>query len=276
MEVKAQSESIIEAVKKAIDDKAWSSGQMTSDKFVEIMDNFKKDFMQEQQQKMESLEKKVDALSAGSTAPSTSQAERTTSTARGGCIYSYSGRFFSVPQDFQFPAKVSLKSGINFWFRGLSIGDEGNFVKPFRELTVKGLPTKKLKDDFKLQWLGCFKNLESSGISLPRVGTNVSQEEVDKLYSEFTAVLKQRFSYCFTKTEDCVTTWSISTWAKKMTRSQVLKDGSDSDKRYLAPATYKNNSNNRNKSRKRKNKENPLYLNRQEKRQNRNNNNNNT
>jgi len=133
----------------------------------------------------------------------------------------------------------------------MTIGDDNNkersnnkngnnflVIKPFRELTSKSFPTTKLKNDFKLHWVGCFKTLENSGIDLPPkrkvlVGNVIShpyqnnnghendaitQEELDRIYNEFIVFLKQRFTYCFAKKKtararDCLTSWTIATWA---------------------------------------------------------------
>ena len=231
--MKAQTESIINAVKAAIDSKAWDSGHITSDRFVGILDSFKRDILNEQQQRLDNLREEVRDLAGGTSA--TVPEERTVYTAGGGCIFFYNGKFFGVPQDFKFPSNVSLKSGIGFWFRGLSVGNEGSYVKPFRELTSKSFATQKLKDEFKLKWLSCFKNLEDSGIMLPRAGQSraISQTELDRIYNEFVSFLKQRYSYCFTKTPDCITVWSIGTWSFRMSRSQVVKFGSASDKSFF-------------------------------------------
>lgn len=272
-EVRAHSVSVVEAVKSAIDAKAWESGQMTAVKFTEIMDEFKKDILKEQQQQIDVLKQKVDELSA---APGIHQTETvgTTSTAAaagGGCTYAYGGKFFSVPQGFKFPDKVSIKTGLNFWFCGMSIGDN-NYVKPFRQLTTKGLSTKKLQDDYRLKWNSFFKHLENSNIVVPSGNTrDLPQATLDGIYSQLIILLKSRYSYCFTKVPDCATVWSIGTWAIKMTRSEVMKHGTDSDKALLPPATNKNNSNGRNKSRKRRNRDNVLYPSRQARRNNNNN-----
>lgn len=266
--MRAHSDKIVDAVKEAIDQKAWDSGQMTSDKFTEIMDKFKTDLLDEQDKKLEGLRQEVMVMNGRTAAPAPeTNSERTDIVVGGGvCTYSYGGKFYLVPQDFQFPKRVSIKDGINFWFRGLSVGNDGNYVKPFRELNTKGLP-KKLGNEYKLHWTGCFKHLESSGIVIPTSNTrNTTQATIDNIYSQFEAWIKQRFTYCFGEHGQNLSKWTIGTWACKMTRSSVMKYGKESDKAFLPEATVRNRSNNRNKKRNRQTAQNPLYRGRQERR----------
>ena len=72
------------------------------------------------------------------------------------------------------------------WLSGLSVGSDRNFIKPFRLIKTKFLPTKKLKDDFKLQYLGVFKLMKSSDIYLPPLDSRlIFQATRDIIYIEF-------------------------------------------------------------------------------------------
>ena len=100
--------------------------------------------------------------------------------------FGYDGWFYDIPKDFEFPKKVSLEVGVRFWLSGLSVGSDRNFIKPFRLIKTKFLPTKKLKDDFKLQYLGVFKLMKSSDIYLPPLDSRlIFQATRDIIYIEF-------------------------------------------------------------------------------------------
>ena len=68
-------------------------------------------------------------------------------------LYQYSGRFFDVPEIFEFP-KVSIRDAMRFWYLGQTVSKDGSqVVKPFR--TIQHLP-KRLQNVFKIQWKGIF------------------------------------------------------------------------------------------------------------------------
>ena len=147
-------------------------------------------------------------------------------------------------------------------------------LKPFCQLTVKSLPTKELQNEYRLKWLGCFKILEDSEIySPPRQQREILEETIESVYNSFIILLQERFKYCF-RTDNPQVKWTIGTWAYRMTRSQVLKCGTQSDIDNLPTATRRNCSNNRDKNRKKRNFSNPLYPIRQQRRIENNNNNN--
>ena len=268
---------LVRVVKEAIDDKAWESGQMTSDRFQTILDGFKTQMLMEQREKLEELRVEVNQMAGGTNGVGGWPVGTTTASHReasNGCTYGYGGKLYSVPEGFEFPKRVTLRAGLGFWFRGISVGSDGNYVKPFRQLTVKSLPTKELQNENRLKWLGCFKILEDSEIySPPRQQREILEETIESVYNSFIILLQERFKYCF-RTDNPQVKWTIGTWAYRMTRSQVLKCGTQSDIDNLPTATRRNCSNNRDKNRKKRNFSNPLYPIRQQRRIENNNNNN--
>ena len=62
-------------------------------------------------------------------------------------IYQYSGRFFDVPQMFEFP-KVSIRDGMRCWYLGQTVLKDGlQVVKSFRR--IQFLP-KRLLNGYKI------------------------------------------------------------------------------------------------------------------------------
>lgn len=274
--MQTQTNTIVDAVKTAIDSKAWEQGHITGDRLAQMLESFKDSIIEKQQEQINALQVQVNGLTGGHVGSTNAPAPPTRTSE--GCVFTYRGKFWMVPEDFKFPPRVNLKNGLNFWFRGLSVGNGGLYVKPFRQLSGPGMPSQKLKNDLKLAWMGCFKVLEAYGINT-RLPSNtirdVPQATIDAIYDEIVAHLRQRFQYCFkSNTSDCIERWSIATWAVRMKRSEVLKNGTPSDKAYLPQATSRNSSNNRNNKRKRKSSQLPLYPIRQERREQRQDNNN--
>ena len=99
-EVHAQSEKIVEAVKQAIDAKAWVSGHMASDKLTDIMNIFKTQLLQEQQEKLDMLREEASVMSERSAAAPARRTKRTDTVVGGGCIYNYGVKFYLVYQGF--------------------------------------------------------------------------------------------------------------------------------------------------------------------------------
>jgi len=247
---------------------------MTTDKFQDILS----DYMEAHKKEIAELRKEVRALNTNPSVITSPNTQGTISSHGSRCAFAHSGGFFYVPKDFQFPKNVDLRSGLRFWFNGLTLGNSSDFVKPFRHITLKGLHTDALKNTYKLTWRRVFKLLDMiEGITIPAASVNtVSESQFSSIYDKLLEFLRDRFSFCFTMTENPHITWTLGTWASRTSRAEVMKRGTDRDKSFLPPASYRNFQNGRsNNNRKRKKRDTVLYPHRQEKRQNRNNNNNN-
>ena len=66
-------------------------------------------------------------------------------------MYSYSGRFFSVPKNFAFPADVKHQRAWTLWLKGMDFLTT-HPVRPFRFLKATMLPTPDLKKQFTNEW----------------------------------------------------------------------------------------------------------------------------
>ena len=105
------------------------------------------------------------------------------------------------------------------------------------------LPTKKLKNAFKLSWKALFSIFEGHALSgLPQDTRTLSVADMTRYYSLCFDQLKGIASYCFTAPKQ-PHSWSISTWAMRTRRSSVLKNGTDQDRVNLPPETFRNRTN---------------------------------
>ncbi len=68
----------------------------------------------------------------------------------------------------------------------------------------------------------------------------LTAETVNNLYNLGTEYLKTRVSYVSEKDKLCHKNWVIATWAKYLSRSVIVKKGTDNNKQHLPVATYLN------------------------------------
>jgi hypothetical protein len=77
----------------------------------------------------------------------------------------------------------------------------------------------------------------------------------ENYYDECVQVLEERVSYCFTNkigTKAYPLNCALSTWSKNISRSHIVKYGTENDKRFFDPPTNRNVSHSEGISRKRK------------------------
>jgi hypothetical protein len=173
--------------------------------------------------------------------------------------FTYDGRFFAVPQSFNFP-KAKLKEGLRLWFRGQSISADGSKrIRPYRQIKLALLP-KKLKDQFKLHFSSIYTYLEKNAPS-EALSVQSPIEDIDKYYKTSVEFLKSRVSYCFQGDRNPLE-WSVPTWFNRTRRSSIEKHGTENDKEYLEAALWRNQPKTT-KSRKREVAAKPLYPSRQ-------------
>ena len=161
-----------------------------------------------------------------------------------GTLYTYSGRFWDVPQTFAFPGSVKRDVGWRLWLQGMpahtTVGENGemiqNKIKAFRKFLPARLP-RKLAEDYKLHWRPLFSMMEKGFGDIPDLLTPAI---VNNLYDLGTEYLRTRVSYVFTNEKLHHNAWVIATWAKYLSRSMIMKKGTDDDKQNLPAATYLN------------------------------------
>ena len=176
---------------------------------------------------------------------------------------------YAVPKDFQFPS-VKLRQAVRYWLCGLSVAsaDGSQRVRPFRKLQPQILPNR-LRNPFKLNWKPLFEFLSKGDKVIPEYSSAAlpNEEEIEDCYRRCVAHLKTHVSYCFKANGDPTSSWNLSTWAVRVARSSIEKNGTNADKEKLGAATNRNKARGSNQKRKRKEKANPRH--RQQKRKNR-------
>ena len=156
-----------------------------------------------------------------------------------GTLFFWNNRFWEVPKGFDFPTKVNLRTGFEFWLQGIPnfvIKDkDGNKqrhpIRPFNDFTTKMLPMS-VRHTFKISWRPVFKTMEGSMIFKDM--HNLNTEELQKAYEIGMNNLKRKASYIFQpENKFKYSRWTISTWAKKLKYSQIIKHGTELDKSNL-------------------------------------------
>ena len=261
-----QTTNLIQAVKDAIENKAWESGHVTGTKLVEILNEFQSTQLKAVDERLNGVRKEFARAMNGGAAPPPADANNAAiaPSRNAGVSYTfmYDGKFYAVPKNFQFP-KPKLREAVRFWLCGQSVSANGQQrVKPFKDLQNM-LPTNKLKNSYKLSWKKVFAFLDD-GVVFPS-NSSLTEEQIDKTYNHCIDYLKSRVSYCFAGDKNPVTEWGLSTWANRLSQSTIENKGTASDKEKLPPLTNRNKPKG-NVKRVRKESNNPLYLNRQQKR----------
>ena len=275
-----QTEGIIDAVKNAIEEKAWDSGHVTGTRLHELLEQYQKNSLGEVDKRLAGLREDFSKAFGGGGnfkgANTNSQQSGTATQGSGGSrsaanVFTYDGGMYAVPKDFQFPS-VKLRQAVRYWLCGLSVAsaDGSQRVRPFRKLQPQILPNR-LRNPFKLNWKPLFEFLSKGDKVIPEYSSAAlpTEEEIEDCYRRCVAHLKTHVSYCFKANKDPTSSWNLSTWAVRVTRSSIEKNGTNADKEKLGAATNRNKARGSNQKRKRKEKANPRYLHRQQKRKNR-------
>jgi hypothetical protein len=249
--IRDQTSRITEAVKTAIDEKSWDSGQVTGTRLREILATFQEESMGAVNARLDGIRAEFQRVAAGGGGadnddnfnnfdedeePRGEGAQRQPQSA-----FAYDGHFYDVPQGFQFP-NATLRQGLRFWLKGLTVSADGSkVVKPFRQLTAQGLPTGPLKNQFKVNWKPIFSYLEENeAYELSRNTHLMTDVAIERIYDQCVDFLKENVSYCFASLRTNPTKWGLGTWSLKTRRSTILKKGTVADKAKVAAATNRN------------------------------------
>jgi hypothetical protein len=229
-----------ETIFEAMELRAIENGQITRHQIVDILDEFRNGIRDD-------VRAQIELIQAVPGINRTGNCAETAATDHGGgqrTLYTYSGRFWDVPQNFAFPGSVKRDVGWRLWLQGMpahtTVGENGhvthNKIKAFRNFLPARLP-RKLAEDYKLHWRPLYSMMEKGFGNIPEVLTPTI---VNDLYDLGTQHLRTRVSYVFTNEKLHHNDWVISTWAKYLSRSMILKKGTDNDKQHLPAATYLN------------------------------------
>ena len=164
-------------------------------------------------------------------------------------LYSYGGRFYEVPENFDLPDGIKLRLAFRLWLNGdkqrQSLHKDVSVmtpVKPFSLLKPAMLP-KTIARRFKVSWRPILSLMTTIPIESIRskyeAGEIYTGEEFDTLFNNGISQVKAKASYIFTSKR--YEKYSVSTWSKKITRYAIEKFGTDSDKVALPPINLKRN-----------------------------------
>jgi hypothetical protein len=164
--------------------------------------------------------------------------------------YSYDGRFWHIPKDFEFPKGLHLDIAWKMWVNGLpgnkTIQSNGTRcqapIRPICSMKLDMLP-KYAKRDFQLHcWRPIFLLMEQvlPGLNI-RQGVLINAAYVTASFDTAREHLKSRVSYVFANKRSNPDRWEIWTWSQKVQRSSILKNGTDEDKANLPEETLHRN-----------------------------------
>ena len=232
------------AVKEATDQKAWNSGQVSADQVKALLEGFKDEVVGDVARQLNDLRTSLPSQEETTIDWQAGAKQDRAVTNDTGCLYTYRGRQYDVPANFDFPKKVKFTQGLELWLKGQSnCVDNSTFVRPYRNIRPFMLPTKKLKDVFKLSWRALFSIFEDNVFrDLPQDTRSLSTVEMTRYQALCMEQLKGMVSYCFTAQKK-PHSWSVSTWAVRTRRSSIEKNGTAQDKALLPPATFRNKPN---------------------------------
>jgi hypothetical protein len=155
--------------------------------------------------------------------------------------FNYKGRYWCVPENFQFPKDTKRLNGWRMWLCGqVFVSKNVAFkLKPFRLLQGKDLHNKTVERELATKWKPIFRLMEQCpAFEIPE---QVEESFVLSSFLQANEFLKSRACYIFDKTDERVlSTWSIGTWSRKVQRSEIERRGTAADKAMLPGATARN------------------------------------
>jgi hypothetical protein len=274
-EVKKIAVSVKDAVYGAVEEKALEQGQLTGEKLQEILGAFQSNIVSFVGEKMDELavlrppaeqEAEVDADEGGDFAFMDGSDEVVVEeevVAAGGNgptraaaivryrTYSHSGRFWHVPKGFQFPLDTTLKQGWRMWLEGLpthqsQVVTDGETttraspIRPFRLLKSKLLPVGPVRSELCLKWQPIFRMMEEAPLLSIPPSNRIDAAFTNQSFDTAVAHLKTRVGYIFDNPNSRHIQWTLGTWSKNVSRSVILKRGTEGDISRL-PAETSNN-----------------------------------
>jgi len=155
-------------------------------------------------------------------------------------MYSYSGRFFSVPKNFAFPADVKRQRAWTLWLKGMDFLTT-HPVRPFRFLKATMLPTPDLKKQFTNEWKPIMLKMEkAAGLKIPLEQKEITAAFIQTSYEAASLHLKENVC-SFVWTNKCNhEAWTVGTWSMKTAPNKIRKFGSERDKANLPAQTHHN------------------------------------
>jgi len=164
-----------------------------------------------------------------------------------GVMYSYDGRFWSVPEGFVLPKKADIFQAFVYWFSGIpeyripGLRDNEAIrcsIMPFWKFKLDML-LKAIRQTFRLDYLPCMKQMEKY-LESENLPESPSRATLKEWFEVGVRGLRAEVEYVF-----AIERWSIYTvgnMSKKLKYLEILKHGTDGDKRRAGERnlTYRN------------------------------------
>ena len=145
----------------------------------------------------------------------------------------WKGRFWDVPESFEFPSDAKRWIAFQLWVKGIPCNtvkrngvDITMPIKPFCLFNPKCLP-KKIADTFKLSWRPLFSIMEKD-MNIPE-SSLLTSSVIAELYKFGTDNLKERAKYVFNNKQLKGDNWRVSTWDKYIKHNMILNNGTVTD-----------------------------------------------
>lgn len=234
-----------ETMTEALEERALQSGNVTGARLEEMLVSFRDTILTEVTSRIEELKASgcrsvFEVQEEHREAPAIAAAQR---------LYRpfvYKGKFWDVPEDFEFPAGVTLDIGWKLWLTGLPQHQvlENDVlvnrpIKPFRKFQAHSLP-KKVADTFKLHWRPLYQMMETE-LEIPGDSAAMVSEQITEAFTIGSQYMKSHVSYIFSSPQfRRNSSWTVATWSKHIKRSSIERYGTTSDKENLPEATRYN------------------------------------
>ena len=245
LRVNEQSTLVRQTIFDAMEERAIENGQISRQQIIMILDDFRNGIKDDVREQIDVIRQGQACLLPPHDAGGAAANGRVIMFGGNrGTLFSYRGRFWDVPATFAFPTRVKRDVGWKLWLQGMpgfaTEGENGVLeqrnIKPFRKFLPARLP-KKASDVFKIHWRPVFTMMEAGVGEIPE---NLTPEIVNDLYERGTEYLKTRVSYVFNNGRLHHNDWVVATWATYLSRSVILKKGSEEDKRNLPAGNLSN------------------------------------
>ncbi len=159
--------------------------------------------------------------------------------------YSYcygSGLGWHVPKGFEFPVHCNLEVAWKLWLIGMptyQVEEDGRTktapIRPFRKLDPKFLP-QKAKTVYLLHWRPIFEFVEAApDLTILEDPTSIDADYLQDSFLKVKMYLQTRVEYVFQKPRAKPLTWEVSTWSKHVTKSFIMRHGTENDKAHFPP-----------------------------------------
>ena len=164
--------------------------------------------------------------------------------------HQWGGRFWHVPECFQFPMDYRRKRGLELWHVGqpsyITKDGKNAPIMPFRQMNPRYLP-KKLATQYKSNWRPIMQKMEDAP-GLPQINSNSSSDTINTSYAIATSHLKTTVCSYVWKQNKNFENWKVSTWSKRVSYNMIMKNGTDNDINNLPEETRFNRKRKRNEN----------------------------